>query len=102
MKTPHEILRNSNPFSVEVKERQSEYVVSFDDAIEAMKLYATEQVKNALKVVQQHAKVKAVKGERIEVMKMVNPHFDGWEVSVDTETIVSLESELVNNIINEI
>ena len=38
-RNPHEILRNHNPFSVETKDYESEFVVSFDDAIHAMNEY---------------------------------------------------------------
>lgn len=69
--------------------------------IQAMHLYAIEKVKDALKLAARNAKVKATKGDRVEVMKSVNPHFDGWEVSADSESILSLETELIENIKKE-
>ena len=49
MKTAHEILRNSNPFSVEVKEYEAEYVISFNDAVNAMHEYGLQCAEKALK-----------------------------------------------------
>lgn len=46
MKTPEEILRKHQPFSVEVHDC-SEYVVSFENAIEAMKEYANSKLDRA-------------------------------------------------------
>jgi len=42
-----EILRKCNPFSVSIGVHSSEYVVSFEDAIEAMKLYANSKLDEA-------------------------------------------------------
>jgi len=59
-KTAEEILRKSNPFSVEVSEFESDYVVSFDDAILAMKEYALQVSTETRKKCAKRATVKHV------------------------------------------
>lgn len=56
MKTVLEILRKYQPFSVDVHDH-SEYVVSFDDAIEAMEEYAESVKPKWISVIDQHPPV---------------------------------------------
>lgn len=58
-----------------------------------VKAYGKQCAENALKVAAKKAKVLATKGEQKEVSRTVHPHFDGWSVTVDEESIISTPIE---------
>jgi len=70
---------------------------------EVAKLYATEKVKEALRLAAERATLKIERDSK-QVLKGSYAYFadDMDHVEIDKKSILSLESELVNNIINEI